>query len=171
MKDFAEALNPFLGASVPLPTGPRLSLRVLGTPFTYRPLPGQNVIALGRQKRRPGEPPEAGNDVVLRVPGDDALSARISRRHLEIHRQGDGFVAIDVSKAGTLLNGQPLPRGVAAPLAAGDRLVVAGVLTLEVDLSGAAGRAAGSEVTFPLDGATPARVVLEATVGDMVTTE
>jgi serine/threonine protein kinase len=153
--------------------GPRLSLRLLGTPFAYRPAPGQQVVTVGRQKRKPGEPPGAGNDVVLRVPGHDGLSTRISRRHLEIHRHGDGFVVIDRSKAGTLHNGQPLTPDVPAPVRAGDRLGLAGLLTLEVDLEGAPARraVAGGEVTVPPAGAAGAAVVLEATLGDMVTLE
>ncbi|MFO0844970.1 MAG: FHA domain-containing protein [Gemmataceae bacterium] len=168
MRHFAEALNPFLAAHVPLPPASPLRLRVLGTPFAYRPLPGQAVIRVGRQKRRPGDAPEAGNDVVLRVPDDDNLSARISRQHLLVRRAGGGFEVVDLSKAGTLLNGQPLTRDVPAALADGDRLVVAGVVTLQVELAGLPARAVAAEVSLT---AGPARVVLEATHGDMVTTE
>jgi hypothetical protein len=173
MRAFAEALAPWLEAEPPrvgLDTGPSLTLRIAGTPFAYRPAPTQQVISLGRQKRRPGEPPEMGNDVVLRVPGNDTLSSRISRRHLEIHRQAGGFVVIDRSRAGTTHNGHPLTRDVPVALAGGDRLVVAGVLTLEVDLHGSGGRRlAGNEVAVPRADAT--EVVLEASVGDMVTLE
>src|SRR5262249_5147486 len=127
--------------------GTQLTLRIMGTPFAYRPAPNQTTISLGRQKRRPGEPPETGNDVVLRVPNNDRLSARISRRHLEIRRQGDDYVVVDRSRAGTLLNGRPLTRDVLTPLAGGDRLVVAGVLALEVEMAGAPTRALlGNEV-------------------------
>jgi serine/threonine protein kinase len=168
MKAFAEALNPFVAATVPLPHLSPLSLRVLGTPFAYRPLPGQAVIRLGRQKRRPGEAPEAGNDVVLRVPNDDDLSARISRQHLAILQSDGCYAVVDYSKAGTLLNGAALTREVPVELADGDQLVVAGVVTLQVDLADRPARAAGAEVSFS---AGAARVVLEATLGDMVTTE
>src|SRR5262249_53726186 len=83
------AIAPLCGEAAPVvpalsapPEGAGLTLRVPGTPFAYRPLPGQKVISLGRQKRRPGEPTDVGNDVVLRIPNNDVLSARISRRHL-----------------------------------------------------------------------------------------
>jgi serine/threonine protein kinase len=147
-----------------------LVLRLEGTPFAYRPLPGQRVITLGRQKRKPGFPADEGNDIVLRVPGDDAASARISRRHLEIHRHGREVYALDLSKAGTTLNGRPLTRGVAVPLAHGDRLAVAGVLSLEVLLGPSASVHAGPP---PRPGAAWAhgKAVLEVSVGDMVTVE
>src|SRR5262249_16354420 len=60
----------------PRPAGPVLTLRVEGTPFIYRPAPGQDVITVGRQKRSPADPPDHGNDFVLRVAGNDQLSAR-----------------------------------------------------------------------------------------------
>jgi serine/threonine protein kinase len=176
MRAFADALGAFLDAHPPPGAGGRpaagagplpLTLRVEGTPFAYRPLPGQQVVTLGRQRRKPGDPPDHGNDVVLRVPGNDALSARISRRHLEVRRDGDGFVVVDHSKGGTAHNGRPLTRDVPAPLAAGDRLVVAGVLTLAVLLD-AAPRARPTRAEVEV-AQTADRVVLEATVGDMVT--
>ena len=174
MRAFADALAPLEIAFVPPAPliGQRLTLRITGTPFAYRAAPNQTIISLGRQKRRPGEAPEVGNDVVLRVPDNDRLSARISRRHLEIHRLGDGYVVIDRGKAGTLHNGQSLVRDVPTPLAPGDRLVIAGVLGLEVDLEGApARRLAGTEVFVPHDSGGATQVVLEASVGDMVTLE
>ena len=174
MRAFAEALAPLEAAPRIAATSPgsHLTLRLVGTPLSYRPPPGRAVISLGRQKRRPGEPPEVGNDMVLRVPGNDELSARVSRRHLEIRREGAGHVVIDRSKGGTLHNGRPLTRDVAVPLAAGDRLVVAGVLTLDVAMEAdARGRRLGAgEISVPReDGAT--RVVLEVSVGDMMTME
>lgn len=178
MAAFAKELEPLIarGAVAPAPSvapggAGKLTLRIIGTPFAYRPAPPQTLISLGRQKRRPGEAPEAGNDVVLRVPGNDTLSARISRRHLEIRRSAAGYEVIDRSKAGTLLNGRPLTRDVAAPLAAGDRIVVAGVLTLEVELEGrSVGRAVAGEVAVPQAGQ-GGQVMLEASVGDMMTME
>src|SRR5262249_30237813 len=111
-----------------------------------------------------------GNDVVLRVAGHDELSTRISRRHLEIRRAGDRFVVIDHSKAGTLRNGQALPRDVPVPLEAGDRLVVAGAVTLEVGLPGDPGARVGpTEVEVPRPAGGP--VIFEATLGDLVTLE
>jgi predicted Ser/Thr protein kinase len=149
---------------------PALVLRVEGSSFAYRPLPGQQVITLGRQKRKPGAPADEGNDMVLRVPGDDTASARVSRRHLEIHRRGQDVYAIDLSKAGTTHNGRLLTRGAPAPLAHGDRLVVAGVLSLEVLLGSSASVRAALP---PLQGTRWAHgtAELEVSVGDMVTVE
>ena len=79
-------------------------------------------------------PPEQGNDYVLRVAGNDAPSARISRRHFEVHRTPAGFAVVDRSKAGLTRNGVPLPKDVPVELADGDRLGVAGVVTLEVSI-------------------------------------
>ena len=54
------------------------------------------------------------------VPGNDQLSARISRRHFEIRRVGADYCVTDLSRAGTLLNGQPLPS--TAPHPSGGRI-------------------------------------------------
>src|SRR6185436_16253733 len=107
-----------------------LTLRVAGTPHAYRTAPGQRIVTVGRQRRKPKDPDDVGNDFVVRVAGNEDLSARISRRHLEIVRTDDGFTVTDRSKAGTLLNDRPLPPGLAVPLSDGDRLVIAGVVTL-----------------------------------------
>jgi serine/threonine protein kinase len=180
MRDLAGALEEFLGppplfAGVPLTRtaelGAPLTLRIAGTSFAYRPLPGQDVITIGRQKRKLGDPPDHGNDLVLRVPGNDSLSARISRRHCEIRRQGGGFVILDHSKVGMAKNGQPLPHGVPAPLAAGDQLLIAGVITLEVLFQrGLMAGATRTAVEVGQDGGTDV-VILEATLGDMMTME
>src|SRR5439155_2497959 len=110
-----------------------------------------------------------GNDFVLRVTGNDELSLRISRRHLEIRRTPAGYVATDHSRVGTSLNGQPLPPGAAVPLDHGDRLSVAGVLTLKVLLDEPRAESTISHVDLPAAADQPGRVVLEATQGDMVT--
>ena len=75
MRAFAEALAPLEAPAriaVP-PVRSHLTLRLVGTPLSYRPPPGRAVISLGRQKRRPGEPPEAGNDVLSGGDGADIL--------------------------------------------------------------------------------------------------
>ena len=73
----------------------------------YRPPPSVPVITVGRQKRKPHEPLNQGNDLVLRVEGNDALSARISRRHFEIHHDEQGnYSLLDQSKLGVTINGR-----------------------------------------------------------------
>ena len=65
MKEFAAALAAWLPApgiaDPPVPfhapvAGPILTLRVPGTPYVYRPAPGQSVVTVGRQRRRAGRP-------------------------------------------------------------------------------------------------------------------
>jgi serine/threonine protein kinase len=169
MAAFADALDHVLRDESAAPAAV-LTLRIAGTPYAYRADPRQDVVTVGRQKRHPDSPPGEGNDVVLRVTGDDELSLRISRRHLEIHRTPTSYTVTDHSRAGTALNGRPLPPGAAVPLDHGDRLGIAGMLTLKVLLDEP--RAAGTiaHVDLPAAGG-PGRIVLEATQGDMVTLE
>jgi hypothetical protein len=152
--------------------GPVLALRVVGTPFVYRPAPGQETISVGRQRRAPGGPPDHGNDLVLRVAGDDAFSTRISRRHFGIVRAGGEYHVIDRSKAGLLLNGRALARNEPVPLSPGDRLLVAGVVELEVllDQGGVVGFVA-PVVHAPALARGTTQVLFEASMGDMVTVE
>jgi len=171
MQAFADALTTYLsGGLAPKPESAAvepsaLTLRIVGTPFAYRPAPTQTLITVGRQRRRPGEAGDAGNDMVLRVPGSDELSTRISRRHFEIRCDSGRFFVTDRSKVGTLLNGVALKPHVPTELSTGDRLVVADVVELEVVLhSSATLRLASPQCTLP--GASGA--ILEATCGDMV---
>jgi serine/threonine protein kinase len=175
MQAFADALTPLASEPVDraLPArGPMLTLQVEGTPFLYRPAPGLSVISVGRQRRKPGDALDVGNDFVLRVTGNDAQSTRISRRHFEIRCSEDGYSIIDCSKAGTLRNGQRLPKGVAVPLAHGDCLTVAGVITLlvRIETTPVRGTVRG-EVRVPATGCPEENVVLVATLGDMLTME
>jgi serine/threonine protein kinase len=175
MQVLADALAPLATEPVQrrfAAPGVALLLQVEGTPYVYRPPPGLPVITVGRQRRKPGEATEVGNDFVLRVSGNDALSSRISRRHLEIHCSSDGYSVIDRSKAGTLHNGKPLPKEMAVPLAHGDRLTVADVVTLLVRLENQPVRGAVRHEVHVPAAAAPANVVaLEASLGDMMTME
>jgi serine/threonine protein kinase len=167
MPALAEALAP--GTQ----DGPTLTLRVEGTPFAYRPPPLVPVVTVGRQRRKPGDGPDQGNDFVLRVAGNDALSARISRRHFEVRRTATGFAVVDRSKAGLTRNGAPVPKDVPVELADGDRLGVAGVVALLVDLGqkSAAGLIRpGGVVEVPAPPAAGGgQMQIEASVGDLVT--
>jgi serine/threonine protein kinase len=185
MKAFATAVASCLGTLAPTPAiaqapsplrppsaGPALTLRIEGTPFAYRPAHDREVVTVGRQRRRPDDPIDHGNDLVLRVAANDALSARISRRHFEVRRVGDIYFVVDRSKAGMLLNGQPIPKHLPTPVQTGDRLLVAGVITLAVLLqTDAAGVAAPAVVEVPAVTQPDDRVVIEASLGDMVTLE
>jgi len=169
MRALADALAPATH------DGPTLALRVEGTRFAYRPPPLVPVVTVGRQRRRPGDGPDQGNDFVLRVAGNDALSARISRRHFEVRRTAGGFAVVDRSKAGLTHNGTPVPKDTPVELADGDRLGVAGVVTLLVDLgqksAGGLVRPGGVvEVPAP-GGAGGGQMQIEASVGDLVTAD
>jgi serine/threonine protein kinase len=174
MTAFADALAEWSGSVPPAKTMTTtarfLTLRVEGTPHAYRAAPNQQSISVGRQRRKPGEPDDQGNDFVVRVAGNDTLSARISRRHLEIHRAADGFTVVDRSKAGTSHNGQPLTPGMMTRLTHGDRLVIAGVVTLVVELDDNPRLVPVSgEVAVPAAGSGGGKVMLEASIGDMMT--
>jgi pSer/pThr/pTyr-binding forkhead associated (FHA) protein len=150
---------------------PNLFLKILQTPYAYRAPRGFDRITLGRQRRR--EPGEAGatdndegNDLVIRVPGSDRLSLRISRKHLEIQRIGKQFLVMDLSKGSTLLNGLELPKGEPHPIVSGDRLTIAGVIVLQVQLQAASEMQIAAKIVEVqhLKGSS-----FEATIGDMMT--
>ena len=116
----------------------------------------------------------ANHFFVRRVAGNDALSARISRRHLEIHRQGHSFQVIDKSKTGVLKNGVPIEPGKLIALTDGDRLGIAGVVSLEVLIGGGArnlpSHANAAVVAVPAPtGTGGGQLQIEASLGDMVT--
>jgi serine/threonine protein kinase len=166
MAAFADALDEVMRGPVP-GTG-ALTLRVVGTPYVYRADPRQVMVTVGRQRRRPDAPPGDGNDFVVRITGNDEMSLRISRRHLELVRTPGGYVVTNRGRSGTLHNGRPLPLGVAMPLASGDRLDVAGVLALDVSFDVPAGCPAAPTADLPAGEDQAARLLLEATTGDMV---
>jgi predicted Ser/Thr protein kinase len=143
-----------------------LTLRVEGASLAYRPADGQGIVVVGRQRRPPEGPPDAGSDFVVRVESDRALSKRISRRHLEVVADAGRFLVIDRSKAGTLHNGRVLPKDVPVPLADGDRLTVAGVLVLRVVLGPplTLKTVPGARAVASVAGS----VVLEAAQGDLI---
>jgi hypothetical protein len=148
----------------------QLTLRIRGTPFAYRAPPELATIRVGRQRRREGEPAEQGNEFVLRVDGDDARSVRISRRHFEIHCERDEFRIVDLSKFGTMLNGQAVPAGASAAIRDGDCLTIAGVVTLEIGIANL-GDAPRVKSFGPLADTAhgAAQLRMEATVGQIVT--
>lgn len=147
-------------------------IRIVGTPYAYQSVSGASTITIGRQRRRPDEPPEVGNDLVIRLPNSDAGSLRISRRHLEIDRIGDSFFVIDLSRNGTMLNGAPLPRDAPMGLVSGDRLLVANILSLEINIR--LDRLSVSRLdNLRLNrlGGHDQQVEFEASLGDIVTEE
>ncbi len=153
-----------------------LYLQVTGSPYAYHAPYGSTDVTIGRQRRKSGQSPGEGNDFVIRIPGSEKKTRLLSRRHLEIDRVGHEFFVIDRSKVGTLLNGRRLPRDQPTPIVSSDRLIVSGVLTLEVvirrELDGemmtkVPKLSAASEVELSPWNNTG--VVVEASLGDFVT--
>jgi len=143
---------------------------VLNTPYIYEAVPGAESISVGRQRRKPGADPASGNDVVLRIPDGSAKSLAISRRHLEIRRDGQEFFVVDYSKHGTRLNGTPLQTGSPTPLHARDRLLIADALNLEFLVEQVALLSkplARPEIGLNMIPGTP--LIMEASTGDMRT--
>lgn len=173
MRAMAEVLAPLAGMARDS-SPPAIALRVRGTNFAYRPPSILPVVFVGRQKRKPGSPDE-GNDFVVRVAGNDPLSARISRRHFELHRTPTGWSVIDRSKIGLTRNGEPLPKDTPVALLDGDELGVADVITLEVQIRSSwpdegMVQMAMFELAAPA-GSGGGKVHIEASVGEMMTVE
>ena len=89
-------------------------------------LPLQDIITFGRLREHEGL---AANDVVLSHP-DPQQARHISRWHFELRRRIDGFWMRSLSDSVTEVNGQPAPRGQDVPVKPGDRIRLAGALTL-----------------------------------------
>jgi serine/threonine protein kinase len=162
MSAFADALQSPAAA-----TAATLTLHIAGTPYAYRAEPNQNVVTVGRQRRKPDSPPDEGSDFFVRVAGNDESSLRISRRHLEFVRTPDGWSVIHRGRTPTERNGVALAPSIPTPLIPGDRLSLCGVVTLFVDFDSPGG-ARVSEVTLPPDENRAAQLLLDATRGDMV---
>lgn len=143
-----------------------LYLRVVGTPYAYRARPGAATIRIGRQRPKAGEEESEKNDLVIRIPASADRTLRISRRHFEINRIGQEYFVVDHSDGLTRLNGRALAPGQPAKLVAGDRLLIADVMTLEVSVRSGILQTGARIVQL---GADAARFNLEATVGDMLT--
>jgi Protein kinase domain/FHA domain len=167
MRAFADALAELTAA----PPGPELTLRVIGSAVAYRPPAGWTVLKVGRRRRKP-EAPDEGNDFVIRVAGNEAVSARISRHHFEIRRAPSGFVIVDRSTTGLTMNGKAVPKGVEVALGDGDLLGVAGVVELKVAISEpSTGLLLINGVATPLALASGGGVEVEASLGDLITTD
>ncbi|BBM86301.1 FHA domain-containing protein [Candidatus Uabimicrobium amorphum] len=106
----------------------KIGLEIAGSDYIYI-LPDQNEITIGRQKRKPGQ---KGNDVVIRVHGNDEASRAISRNHLTLMCRFSGMFICDHSTFGTKVNGQQAMRDKKFAIDVGDRINIADVLTLTV---------------------------------------
>ncbi|AFZ16729.1 FHA domain-containing protein [Allocoleopsis franciscana] len=147
-----------------------LYLRILGTPYAYQAPYGLETISIGRQRRKQNVSDNVGNDVIIRVPGSDKKSLCISRRHLEIQRINTEYFVIDKSGGKTSLNGKILTKNEPSRLQSGDRLLIAGVITLEVLIRV---KLSGAKTSNVIRINPPTEVqdnfLIEASIGDMVT--
>ena len=147
---------------------PTVFLRVSGTPYAYRAPPGLDKITVGRQRAKPGH--SDGNSMVIRVAESHLRTLRLSRRHLEIKCIGECYLVIDRSSGGTLLNGIRLPPDQPQRIQPGDRLVLAGAITLEfyvgIDI---ASSIVGKEMNITSPGQAVPPLLVNATTGDMTT--
>ena len=151
---------------------PMIFLRVVGTPYAYQAAVEAQTITVGRQRRKPGQAAGEGNDLVIRVPDADEQSLHISRRHLEIQRIEDQWYVVDRSRVGTQLDGKALVTDQPAPLRSGSQLVLAGVIALEflvqVESMAIARQPCVNLAPSAMRGMP---IVMEASVGDMITVE
>jgi pSer/pThr/pTyr-binding forkhead associated (FHA) protein len=154
-----------------LNTSKLLYLRILGTPYAYQAPYGLEEIAIGRQRRKQdGSIDNIGNDVVIRVPGSDQRSLRISRRHLEIKRINAEYFVVDKSSRYTKLNGKVLSENQPYQLQSGDRLSIADVLTLEVLIRvKLTGSKANNLISIDSPNKDQDKLLIEASIGDMLT--
>jgi pSer/pThr/pTyr-binding forkhead associated (FHA) protein len=151
-------------------TSKLLYLRILGTPYAYQAPYGLEEVSIGRQRRKQSSSEATGNDVVIRVPGSDQRSLRISRRHLEIKRIDTEYFVIDKSDGHTKLNGKLLQADQPYRLQSGDRLSIADVLTLEVLIRvKLTGSKANNLIRVDSPTEDQNKLLIEASIGDMLT--
>lgn len=150
--------------------GPLVCLYVVGSHFAYQSVPGASRITVGRQRRKPDQAADEGNDLVVRLPDESGGTLRISRRQMEIERVGEQYFVTDRSSHGTRLNGEPLVKDQRTPLKSADRLNLSDVVTLEVQIrTNQLGGTVAPSVQAPIADGRPQPLVIEASVGDMQT--
>jgi len=159
--DFARERAPTNNAG----TGAVVLMRVVGTPYAYQAPAGTVLFSVGRQRRKQDQSPNEGNDVVVRIPGNDARTLHISRRHLEIERVGSRWFLVDLSGGRTTVNGALVPASERVPLHVGDIIGLAGVMFMQFSTTDTSDCIV---VTGPVNVGTKG-FVMEASVGDMVT--
>jgi class 3 adenylate cyclase len=91
-------------------------------------LPGLDLVVVGRFAEREAWP---SNDLVLNHP-DPRQTRLMSRAHFELRRTPDGLLLGALSSQPTEVDGRALAPGEQVPVAAGARIGLAGVLTLQL---------------------------------------
>lgn len=146
-----------------------LYLKIIGTPYAYQAPKHLAIIKIGRQKRKLGEKINKGNDIVIRVPGSDNKSLRISREHLQIQYINGEYFVLDKSKGNTKLNGKKLNSELPKRILSGDKLAIADIFILEVAIrSPLLAKKMDKIIQFNSKN-TDDNILMEATLGDMLT--
>ncbi len=144
-----------------------LYLRIIGTPYAYQAPAGLNQITLGRKRAKIGS---EGNDVCIRVPGNNNQSLRISRFHLKIEKIGDEYFVFALKEGRNKLNGKILKENQPYSLQSGDKLLIAGVLTLEVLFQvKMTGVKTNNIITINSPNEIQQHLEIEASIGDIIT--
>jgi class 3 adenylate cyclase len=89
-------------------------------------LPQSPTVTFGRLAEHDGA---RANDIVLTLP-DESQLARISRWHFELRKLPDGYYLRPVSEQTTEVDGVVVTRGGQAPIRAGSKVRLGGVMTL-----------------------------------------
>jgi class 3 adenylate cyclase len=113
------------------------------------PLPNKETITFGRLDNSTGGPLK--NDITLALP-DAQRTQQISRWHIELRRQHEGWRVRSLTDKSTEVDGRTLGRGEEAPVRAGTSIRIAQVLTLEFlseDASQGASWHEADETVFP----------------------
>ncbi len=121
-------------------------------------LPLLDIITFGRLREHEGL---LANDVVLTHP-DPRLVRHISRWHFELRRGVDGLCLRCLSDTATEVNARPAPKGQDVDIAPGDRIRLAGAMTLVVLTPSSLGTDDASRTMFrpaPTTGQTPGETV------------
>ena len=139
-----------------------LYLRVLGTPYAYQSPFGLDTISIGRKR---------DNDIVIRVPGSDEKSLRISRRHLTISRTQDEYFLVNKTEKNiTKLNDDVIEKEKQYRLKSGDKISIANVLTLEILIRiRIQGNKVGNLIKIDHNEKLPYGISIEASIGDLLT--
>jgi hypothetical protein len=91
-------------------------------------LPQQDTVRFGRLRELDGA---EANDVVLALPSE-ADTRKISRWQFELRRHPTALVLRSVSDGATEVDGQSIAKGEEVRVKAGSRVLVGGVLTIEL---------------------------------------
>lgn len=166
--------EPDHGSEIPTHTEPipdQPMLLVVGTPYCYQAAPKQERITVGRKRRKTDQSENEGNDFVIRVENSAKRSLLISRRHFEIYQSGTDYFLTDVSKHGSKLNNVALRKHEPTRLRNGDRIEVAGVLTLQFCMGSNTTTAMSPSIGSLRTAMTDGDLLMEVSRGELLSTD